>query len=97
MSKKYVPSGYQIININVENKTSGNAFYPETDDEKLLEQLLVNGCKKPILLRLVTLVMGEFLCFPVMLGGSLKITWNGGHEEIYADGSGKITWEEVED
>lgn len=51
MSKKYVPSGYQIISIDVSDKTSGTPFSPETEDEKLLYEILLSDeIKKPILL-----------------------------------------------
>lgn len=54
MAKKYVPSGYQIISIDVSDKTSGTPFTPETEDEKLLHEILSSGeIKKPILLNVV--------------------------------------------
>ena len=53
MAKKYNPSGYQIINIDASQQTSGVAFTPETDDEKLLLSLMNSEIVKPILLKLV--------------------------------------------
>lgn len=95
MGKKYVPSGYQIININVENKTSGQGFAPETDDEKLLLELLENGVKKPILINLVTSVAGEFFGFATIYGSNLNILTITYHEVIYAQ-DGLLYWEETE-
>lgn len=52
--KKYVPSGYQIIVVNVTGKTSGSTFAPQTEDEKILFEILQNQkCNKPILLTIV--------------------------------------------
>lgn len=52
--KKYVPSGYQIINIDLTGKQSGSSWEPSTEDEKILFDLLTrnnNGeIVKPILL-----------------------------------------------
>lgn len=55
MSKKYVPSGYQIINISIpEGIGNGDSITPTTEDEKLLYNLLLktnnNEIIKPILL-----------------------------------------------
>lgn len=54
MAKKYTPSGYTIIEFDSTNRTSGTAFTPETEDEKILYKILVsikdNNYAKPILL-----------------------------------------------
>jgi hypothetical protein len=54
MSKKYVPSGYQILEIDVSDKTSGNSYAPSTKDEEILLESLKkienNEKVKPILL-----------------------------------------------
>ena len=54
MAKKYVPSGYQIINIDCSDKTSETPFDPITEDEKLLFKI-INDKKfdKPILLNVI--------------------------------------------
>ena len=51
MSKKYTPSGYQIINLDFDRLDDG--YLPkETEDEKILFQILKTGiCPKPILLQ----------------------------------------------
>ena len=55
MAKKYQPSGYQIINLDLTDKTSGTPFTPETEDEKLLYEILSSGkITKPILLDIKT-------------------------------------------
>ncbi len=55
MSKKYVPSGYQIIVLDLSDKTSGTAFTPETEDEKILYEILrASKTSKPILLEINT-------------------------------------------
>lgn len=69
MGKKYIPSGYQIINLDLSDKTSGTPFDPETDDEKLLCDLLHNGVKKPILLQISGLIG-----YPVVNGNALYLT-----------------------
>ena len=58
MSKKYVPSGYQIININVLYDNAKQKYYvEESDDEKILKEILQKRTVdeflnvKPILLR----------------------------------------------
>ena len=52
--KKYVPSGYQIINIDLTGRISNTAWEPSTEDEKILFDLLKRNGKgkivKPILL-----------------------------------------------
>ena len=55
MGKKYVPSGYQIIEIDI-NRLDGNNVLPkETEDEKVLYDLFINKklYQKPILLRIL--------------------------------------------
>ncbi len=54
MAKKYVPSGYQIISVDV-NETEDNQWYVvESEDSKILKTLLESNdgriYKKPILL-----------------------------------------------
>lgn len=58
MGKKYVPSGYQIININVLYDNADQKYYvEESDDEKILKEILQKRTVdeflnvKPILLR----------------------------------------------
>ena len=56
MAKKYVPSGYQIINIDASDKTSGTPFTPETEDEKLLLKYLKSDkIEKPLLLHCISI------------------------------------------
>ena len=48
MAKKYVPSGYQIIHLDID----GNGDLVINEDSKLLETLLKNGSEKPILCKI---------------------------------------------
>lgn len=52
MGKKYAPSGYQIIEIDVDKVDSDGILLKSTDDAKLLYKLFKTGDykKKPILL-----------------------------------------------
>ena len=64
MAKKYIPSGYQIIDIIIPvDVSSGDTVTPETEDEKLLYDLLVkSGNKektKPVLLNITLGVDGN--------------------------------------
>ena len=74
MSKKYVPSGYQIINLNLSAQTSGTAFSVGTDDEKLLCDILNSGIKKPILLSIIDTSGDEWLGIPSYYDGVLSLT-----------------------
>lgn len=51
--KKYVPSGYQILSIDVTRVDENNHLLEETEDEKVLYDLMRNGKldRKPILLQ----------------------------------------------
>ena len=74
MAKKYVPSGYQIININASDKTSGTPFDVETDDEKVLFDLLSKEITKPILLYCVDTEEQEWIGIPVIFSGALCLS-----------------------
>lgn len=54
MSKKYEPSGYQMILVDVSSKISGNSYSPSTEDEEILLKLLTELHEgkmiKPVLL-----------------------------------------------
>ena len=53
MAKKYQPSGYQIINLDYPDIESGTTLIktPETEDEKILEEILSSEkIKKPVLI-----------------------------------------------
>lgn len=59
MAKKYVPSGYQIIELNVDYDTDNSKYIIEETEDSLLLTALLNGLikkpfilKKPILLRI---------------------------------------------
>ena len=87
MGKKYTPSGYQIIKLDVTDMDLSQAFTPRNEDEELLLKcLLKNSFKKPILLHydsdnyslcgFVTSLIGEIdLMLPNL---SLKISLNAG-------------------
>ena len=75
MSKKYVPNGYQIISIDASGQTSGVGFTPETEDEKLLYQILTSGeIKKPILLHIIDMGDQVWCGFPTIIDGFLSLT-----------------------
>lgn len=99
MAKKYQPSGYQIINLDLSDKTSGTPFTPETDDEKLLLKLLENGVEKPILLHIQTGNINA-ISFCVYESRHLYlIVGNVGAStsEDITDSSGKLLWTETEE
>lgn len=75
MSKKYVPSGYQIIDLDLSAVTqSGDSVTPTTEDEKILANILNNGTmNKPILLRIHNLGGFELCGFGIMLGGTISL------------------------
>lgn len=58
--KDDAPLGYQIININLINDGEDNYSIEESDDSKLLKELLKEHSKKPILLD-VTVSTGQHL------------------------------------
>ena len=60
MGKKYVPSGYQIIAIKLNIDEDVGTTIEESDDSKLLKELLKEHSKKPILLD-VTASTGQHL------------------------------------
>ena len=97
MGKAITPSGYYIINLNLEGKTSGVGFTPETDDEKILFDIL-NGYKinKPILLNLVTDAT-DIMGFAILEIGSQSLTIIGSSysERLYITGT-KLAFYEVE-
>lgn len=97
--KKYVPSGYQIINIDLTGKTSGTPFTPETEDEKLLHEILSSGeLKKPILLDITT--SSYHVVGFVVYYGDISITFgavgSSVTEEISLDDD-KLQWVETEE
>ena len=100
MAKKYVPSGYQIINLNVEDKSSGVAFTPETDDEKLLLKILESReCKKPILLHIKT---SSYDLTGIAVFDTSTISLLSGNigtlvSEFISETSGKLQWTETEE
>jgi len=100
MAKKYAPSGYQIINIDLSAKTSGTAFLPETEDEKLLHEILSSGeLKKPILLDITT---ENYHLSGVATWGGGAITLIDGHvgssvSERITYASDKLLWTENEE
>lgn len=103
MAKKYVPSGYQIINIDLTGKTSGIAFDPVTEDEKMLYDLLVKSEEKttlpnkPILLRVPdVLLMGFVAFFSGKLAYTLGVSGSQFHFEIYRSGT-QIIFDYYED
>ena len=98
MAKKYNPSGYQIINLDLTGKTSGTAFTPETEDEKLLYNILVNKkCNKPILLQILWGVTLLELCgFGIYYDQELSITVGevgGSVTHTFSLSSDKLLWD----
>lgn len=74
MGKKYVPSGYQIIEIDVTGKTNGQTKWsPSTEDEKILFDLLSKPLiTKPILIHLIDRY-NNVVCVPILSVGSLFV------------------------
>lgn len=77
MSKKYSPSGYQIINITVPSGTqSGSRIMPTTEDEKALFNLL-NYAPEPTKPILLTVYMEDdetyFKGVPSVYGSALSL------------------------
>ena len=75
MGKKYTPSGYQIINIDVSER-AGNPFTPETIEEKelfaiLSKEYIMN--EKPILLSIRTSSY-EIVGFATLTNNALSLT-----------------------
>lgn len=103
--KKYTPSGYQIINIDVSDKTSGTPFTPETEDEKLLHSLLSSGKlePKPILLTVYGGENGYYMSgFGVInpIDKSITLTYGpvgGSITEKITVSSDKLQWELAEE
>lgn len=97
MAKKYVPSGYQIITIDMTNKTSGTAFTPETEDEKILHEILSSGeISKPILLSLVGVTDDRCFGFGVVHGGTIYLINTVYTEVISTSGVNQLLWDETE-
>lgn len=95
MSKKYVPSGYQIINLDLSDKTSGTPFTPETEDEKLLHEILSSiKLSKPILIHIITNAV-DMCGFALLNDGSLYIGDNNYSELISYSGE-ELIWSETE-
>lgn len=79
MVKKYQPSGYQIINLNLTGKTNGTPFDAETEDEKILLDILLKMSHqeiptKPILINIV-LSGYMFLGFPIMTQQGINLSY----------------------
>lgn len=96
MSKKYAPSGYQIINLDFSDKTSNVGFVPETEDEKLVMDILKNEhYNKPILISLKTPQITHATGFALLIDGGIKIQTDSMVEDISVSGD-KIIWVETE-
>ena len=97
--KKYVPNGYQIINLDLTGKTSGTSFAPETEDEKLLHDLLIRYGNdenvKPVLLSITTEQLGTLVAFVIYVGGALKVM-DDSMLEIITNDDDKLLWTETE-
>lgn len=82
MSKKYVPSGYQIINLDLSAiTTTGGTITPSTEDEKLLLDILSKSSiqetasnLKPILIHIKQLGGYDITAFATLSSGALCIT-----------------------
>lgn len=74
MAKKYNPSGYQIIDIDASDKTSGTAFDVVTEDEKLLVEILTNGVKKPLLMKVIDTAGDLWMGIPSFYDGVLTLS-----------------------
>ena len=77
MAKKYIPNGYQIIDIE-RSLTSTDIFVVPTadlsDDEKLLREILSkNYYSKPILIRFRDVDANQMVQFAVVVGTSILV------------------------
>lgn len=101
MGKKYTPSGYQIISIDVSAKTSGTAFTPETEDEKLLHEILSSGeIKKPILLKLFGIADTVLVGFPFIIENKLSLTYGAVGTSVTEEigvSTTKLLWTETKE
>lgn len=93
MSKKYTPSGYQIINIDFDRLDEDSYLPKETEDEKILFQILKTGIvQKPILLHEKTT---QTTGFPVISEHLLSI------QSLLSDFASNVTivvkWDSEED
>ena len=87
MSKKYSPSGYQIIHLDCVGRTSSTPFTPETEDEKLLLQILKEPLmkdRKPILIKCIDTSGDVWMAFANYYSGSLTLTsgYVGGSSQL---------------
>lgn len=95
MGKKYVPSGYQIIYLDFQGKTSGQSFDPETEDEKVLFSVLLNENAKPIYLTINTDLLGKGSGFVIKNGSQIWLNLNDYLETVYVSGN-QLLWKETE-
>ena len=102
MAKKYIPSGYQIISIDVSDKSSGTGFTPETEDEKILYEILSSSkFTKPILLDIDTGAY-HYIGFAIIDSDNDKICLRFGElgtsvSETITHGVNTLIWEEIEE
>ena len=80
MGKKYVPSGYQILEIESTDKDNDDILLKNTDDEKLLYELFKSGkiLEKPILLRVTASGTPTMCGFPIVSLSAITLTWTDG-------------------
>ena len=100
MSKKYVPSGYQIINIDASDKTAGIPFDAVTEDEKLLLSFLQYGSKKPILLELVDTEGYYWKGYPTFFNSALSLSYGAvgtSTTVIISESSGQLAINTIEE
>ena len=100
MGKKYVPSGYQIINIHLLSKEGGGYEIEESDDKEILREILLKRTHdetvnvKPILLRAVCEDYPfDVTTFPSLDMNTVKVVNGGLYIGITLDGDEKIVVE----
>ena len=102
MTKKYVPSGYQIINVNVLLDEALSKYYiEESADSLLLKNLLISipageTIKKPILLNVNIVVESITMCgFVTSAENVLTLKASGYECNITIDGDNELSVEIV--
>ena len=94
MAKKYVPSGYQIINIIIKDDGEGNLIVEDSEDKQLLVKLLspieLQPNVKPILIRLEDIENSYTMVgFGTIMGSSLSL-YNNGSEYVLSKNGNNI-------
>lgn len=90
MGKKYIPSGYQIIHIILDEDGESNYFVKESEDKEELQHLLknieppYNPIKKPLLFQIDNTVDSElFVGFGYQSNGAIHVKGDNTYQFEY--------------